>query len=271
VIGGLLLKTLREVRVTALILAGAMMFAMALLTLVLPQVMGQMNEILLQMPIIKVMFSTLLGMDAADNLTIQMLRTFIWVHPVVLAMTWGFAIAFCTHLPAGEIDRGTIDVLLSWPVSRRGAYLCATIVWLAAGVAILIMGLLGHLISARTMSPEMRSAARPLILIVLNLYLTYVAVGGVTCLISSLSNRRGRAVAVAVSFVVASFLLNFLAQFWEPAAHISFLSVSSYYQPARILLEQRIAPGDAIVLIGIGLGAWILGGEIFARRNICTA
>ena len=65
-------------------------------------------------------------------------------------------IVLCTRMPAGEIDRGTIDVLLSLPVSRRAVYWSESIVWLITGVLILVMGLIGHRITAPVMPEEMR-------------------------------------------------------------------------------------------------------------------
>ena len=107
-------------------------------------------------------------------------------------------------------------------------------------------------------------------LILFNMFCLYIAVGGVAFLISSFSERRGRAVFVVFAIVVASFLINFLAQFWGPAEPFAFLSVVEYYQPAKILKSGTLPFGDIAVLLGIGAIAWIAGGEVVARRSICT-
>jgi ABC-2 type transport system permease protein len=198
------------------------------------------------------------------------MSAFVWVHPVVLAILWAASIIFCTRYPAAEIDRGTIDVLLGLPVSRRGVYLCETAGWLSAGLVILAFGAIGYLIGSRAMELEQRPALALVALVMVNLYGVYLAVGGLTCLVSSLSDRRGRAVAVIFAVVLASFLLNFLAQFWDPAKHLVFLSVLDYYQPAAILRDGAIAPADLIMLFAIGLTGWAAGLEITARRSICT-
>jgi hypothetical protein len=89
-------------------------------------------------------------------------------------------------------------------------------------------------------------------------------------LVSALSDRRGRAVAVAFALVLASFLLNFLAQFWWLAKHVAFLSVMQYYQPAKILSTGLFPWQDGLVLLAVAATTWLLGCEIFARRNVCT-
>jgi len=46
-------------------------------------------------------------------------------------------------------------------------------------------------------------------LVMANFFGVYLAVGGIAFLVSALSDRRGRAMAVVFAIVLASFLLNF--------------------------------------------------------------
>ena len=120
------------------------------------------------------------------------------------------------------------------------------------------------------MPQEMRPELSRAILVTVNLYCVYVAVGGIALLVSALSNRRGRAMAIVFGIVLASFLLNFVAQFWEPARQIAFLGVMKYYQPAQVLQSGDPPFQDLAVLLLVGVLAWLLGGEVVARRSICT-
>ena len=97
-----------------------------------------------------------------------------------------------------------------------------------------------------------------------------VAVGAVALLVSTMSDRRGRAMAVVFGLVLASFLLNFLAQFWPSAEGLAPLSVLNYYRPAQILANGNVPMHDMLMLLGIAVVAWVAGLEIFARRSICT-
>jgi ABC-2 type transport system permease protein len=102
------------------------------------------------------------------------------------------------------------------------------------------------------------------------LYCVYIAIGGISFLVSSLSDRRGRAIAVVFAIVLVSFLLNFIAQFWEPAKRFAHLSVMTYYQPALILRSGEIPSTNIAVLIAIGTLTWLVAGEVNRRRSICT-
>jgi hypothetical protein len=107
-------------------------------------------------------------------------------------------------------------------------------------------------------------------LVMANLYSVYVAVGGIALFVSALSDHRGRAVGVVFAILLASFLLNFIANFWQPAKQIAFLGILEYYRPAQILQHGEFPLRDITVLLGVGLVAWLAGGEILARRSITT-
>jgi ABC-2 type transport system permease protein len=267
---GMLLKILHEVWLPTLLFGLGLFLIKALLTHVLPQVVQGMGEIFEQFPIAKTFLTALLGTEVGEQITARTMQAFLWVHPVVLALLWGHEITLGTRMPAGEIDRGTIDVLLSWPVSRRRIYLCESLVWLASGILLIGLGYLGHRSTVSTMPVTMRPEWSRAAMVMANLLCVYVAIGGIVLLVSALSDRRGRAVAVVFALVLASFLLNFLAQFWWLAKRVAFLSVMQYYQPAKILSSGVFPWHDAIVLLMVGTTAWVLGCEIFARRNICT-
>lgn len=267
---GLLLKTWHEVWLMTLLFGLALLAVIALLTFVYPQFQEELLEIIDRLPFIRPMITAMLGSDVGDKLNAQNLQAILWVHPIVLTLLWAHAIVFCTRLPAGEIDRGTIDVLLGLPVSRRTVYYSEAIACLAAGLVILSLGFLGHCLVAPSVPNHLRPELSRALVVLANLYCVYVAVGGIAMLVSSLSDRRGRAVATAFAIVVASFLLNLVAQIWVPAEQVAFLGVLEYYRPAQILQSGDFPASDVTVLITVGAVAMMLGGEVVARRSICT-
>jgi ABC-2 type transport system permease protein len=243
---------------------------MLLLTYILPQINEALTEILHRVPFARTFVTMLLGNALGAEITARSMQAFLYVHPAVLILVWAHAVTFCTRVPAGEIDRGTIDVLLSLPVSRRALYWVESVMWLITGVVVLSMGLAGHLVAAPRMPDELRPDLQRVMLVMANLYCVYVAVGGIAFLVSAMSDRRGRAIAVVFSILLASFLLNFVANFWEPAQQIAFLGILEYYRPAEILQRGDFPVRDIAVLTAVGFVTWLAGGEILARRSIAT-
>lgn len=268
---GLIIKTVRETWLSTLLFGLGLMGIEVALAHIIPAFLKQ--EVAgewLQLEFVQNILKGLLGTEVAGAIGPGAFDAIPWVHPIVLTLIWAQEITFCTRVPAGEVDRGTIDVLLGLPVSRVQIYLCESTVWAASGLVLIILGLLGNRLGGWLVASESGSTPSQLVIVVANLYCLYLAVGGVTWLVSSLSDRRGPAVGITFAIVLASFLLNFLAQFWGFAKAVSFLSVLNYYRPLLILRDPSWPVADMLVLTLVGASAWVVGAMVFARRNVCT-
>lgn len=267
---GVLAKILYETRWPVVLFSIGLFIVMGLLTSLLPKVLGDIDHVFRRLPFVKSMVTVLLGMDPGNRLSPQMMQAFLWVHPTVLSLIWAHELMYCSRLPAGEIDRGTIDFLLGLPISRWKLYCSETIGWLASGLVILLVGYLGHYVASGSLEPYMLPGRRATAYVMANLFAMYLAVGGFAFLVSACSDRRGRAISVVFAVLLFSFLLNFLAQFWEPAKPFSFLGVLEYYRPALIIQSRSFPLRDASTLVVLAAICWVAGGVIFQRRSICT-
>lgn len=267
---GLLQKIWLEVRWPVCQLSIGLFAVMALLTRLLPKVLGDIDHVFERLPFVKPLVTALLGMDPGNRLSSEMMQAFLWVHPTVLSLIWAHELMYCSRMPAGEIDRGTVDFLLGLPVSRWKLYVSESIGWLATGIVLLVVGYVGHAMAATGLPPETLPSRRATLYVMVNLLALYVAVGGFAFLISASSDRRGRAIGVVFAVLLFSFLLNFLVQFWEPAKPFSFLGVLEYYRPAAIIRSRAFPRTDVAILLTIGAICWLAGGIVFRRRSVCT-
>src|SRR5262245_42067638 len=126
---GLLLRAFRESWATTLGVGLVLLGMEAALTFVLSKFGAQISQEWLRMDRQRRIIQAMLGTEVGDRIGPQMLQAIAWIHPVVLALTWAHAILFCTRVPVGEVDRGTVDVLLSLPVSRWQIFLSESFVW----------------------------------------------------------------------------------------------------------------------------------------------
>jgi ABC-2 type transport system permease protein len=193
------------------------------------------------------------------------------VHPTVLTLIWAHETMYCTRSPAGEIDRGTADFLFCLPVSRWSIYLSETIGWILSGGVMLASGFSGHLIASGIFPSDMRLSLTSACMVLSNLSAVYLAVGGFAFLVSAISDRRGRAIGVVFAVLLASFLLNFLAQFTDWARAVSpYLSLMEYYRPAIVIQSGQFPVRDVAILGGLAAVLWTTGGVVFHRRSVCT-
>jgi hypothetical protein len=267
---GLWRKIWLENRWQLLLFAVALFLVPALLTMLLPQLEEGLNQVLASLPFIRKFIQALLGDDLGERIGPQSLQAIVWVHPTVLALIWAQEIVFCTRMPPGEIDRGTIDVLLSWPISRRRIFVTESLFTFFVGIALILCMLTGHILARQFSKSDSYPELKSILLVLVNLYSMYLAVAGATLLIASMSNHRGRAMAATFALVLASFLVNFMVQFWPTISSLRWLSVLHYYKPADILVTGQVAWTHLIVLVSIASIAWGIAGEVFARRSIAT-
>lgn len=267
---GLLIRALRESWPATLVLGLVLMAVEAVLAFVLPKFGSQFSEQWLQLDFAKGILKAMLGTEIGDRIGPQMFQSIAWVHPVALALTWAHALVSCTRVPAGEVDRGTADVLLGLPVSRWEVFLSESIVWLACGATILAAALAGNLLGALALPAEQRPQLPRLLIVLANLFCLYAAVGGLAWLVSSFSDRRGRALTILFLLLLALFLLNYLAQFWQPLEKIVFLSPLHYHRPVYVLGTGSWPWKDMGILLGVGGAMWVAAGVVFARRDLCT-
>ena len=125
---GLLIKAVCETRLTILLFGAGLLVFHAVLAAVLPSLFQDVGQFL-DLPFFRNLIRGLLG-PIGDNIGPGALLSLACVHPVVLTLVWAHEIMFCTRIPVAEIDRGTIDILLSLPVSRWQVYRTETLVWL---------------------------------------------------------------------------------------------------------------------------------------------
>lgn len=267
---GILLKSLREMAPPTILLGVGLFVVEGALAAILPRVGEQARGAVLQMPFAQTMVKAMLGTDTLPEVGPQLFQSIPWAHPVVLALVWAHAIIGATRLPAGEIDRGTIDILIGLPVSRWRLLITDTAAWVLCGAAILAMAAAGNAAGSLLAPPGERPSAATLAVVIANLAALYLAVAGCACLISSVCDRSGKAMAAAFVAVLASFLLNYLAQLWEPAERFAFLSILRYYRPLYILRDGVWPWADLAVLLGIGGACWAAGAAAFARRDLST-
>jgi ABC-type transport system involved in multi-copper enzyme maturation permease subunit len=268
---GIVLKAAREVLPVTLLLGVILMGVEAVLAYVLPTFSRQLSTQLLQVAFVRSIIQAMLGTDLADGFGAELFFAIPWVHPVTLAIVWAHAIICCTRVPAGEVDRGTIDLLLGLPVSRWQLYLSESLVWAGSAIVLMLLCAAGNALGTW----RVRDVVHPppplrVGIVLVNLLCLYAAVGAGAWLFSALSERRGRAIGAVFVIVLASFLLNYLAQFWDPARRFAFLGMLRYYRPLMILRDGAWPLRDMSILIGAALVLWTMAGVIFRRRDLST-
>jgi ABC-type transport system involved in multi-copper enzyme maturation permease subunit len=214
--------------------------------------------------------SAMLGTDVSDAPGREIAAAVAWSHPFFLALVFAHIVTVSTRVPAGEADKGTLDVLLGLPISRWELFISETVMMVITSLIVMGMALVGSRIgnsfAPEGMTPELAKVVPALG----NQFALVIAVGALGMLSSTMTDRRMRAVAAVLIVLVASLLLNYLQLLWEPAKRISFLSLLNYYRPIGTLRTGEWAWKDIGILMGIAGVLWVSAGVWFSRRDLST-
>ena len=178
-----------------------------------------------------------------------------------------YAIGAGARALAGEEEGGTLDLLLSTPLSRRRMYL-DTFEAFASGTAVLgalawiAIELLGRPYGLTVVAADLTAA-------VLNLTLLAIAFGSLAQAIGAATGSKGLAVGMASGIALVTFLVNTLAVSVHALGPVSVLSPFHYYSSHRPL-ATGFHVVDVLVLGGIALAGLAGGMTAFERRDLAT-
>lgn len=267
------LKTARDALLLWLIVTAAIIVFEMLLVRAMRDFASDILELWEKRPVIKNLVQMLLGARFSLDISTTGLVTIGLVHPLLLALTWTFILTVGTRVLAGEVDRGTADLLLTLPVSRAAVYVSGSLVLAAALVVLSAAPLLGLALGERVFGLREPLALGRLVIPAANLLAMSLSAAGATLMVSAAASRRGPAVAVVLAALLASFLLNFLAQIWPAAerAGVDMLSLLHYYRPLASVQSGEWPVGDMAVLLGAGALFWVVGLVKWVRRDVPAA
>ena len=187
-------------------------------------------------------------------------------HPISLALFTAAALTMPAAI-ATEVERGTIDFVLSRPIRRSSYILAVTTASLILVTAAHLTALVTTLLARQTISGVHDLSVSGLLRVFFGSWAIFATVSLVAVLISANSSLRSRAVGLAVGFVVLSFLINVAALMLDQLYSLRRLSLFHYFQAGR-LLESSSRLGDLIVPSVIGAVALLAAVLSFSRRDI---
>lgn len=267
----LIRKTLHDAAIPLAVLATAAIAFEVLLVSAFSGQAEQLGNVLQSLTFAKRMVETLFGQGVLANLTPTTLLAIGLAHPLLYAFTWTLLLAVGTRALVGEVDRGTADLLLSLPASRTTVFTSISATMLICCVVMSIAPAVGLWLGQWLNQSSEVITTSQLTIVALNLAALNAAVAGLTLLVSSFGSRRGVAVAVTLAVLLGSFLLGFLAQVWDPARRIAFLTLLHYYRPVQLIGSDAFPTASVATLAVFGLVTATAGWLYFRRRDIPAA
>jgi ABC-2 type transport system permease protein len=261
----LLRRTWRAQRSSVLMVCVAL-FAWAFLLPVVYATFGRQLATLLDTDIIPKPFLRLLG---ADPFSLTGAVALGWVHPIGLGLMVLLPMGLGASMIAGERQRGTLEVILSRPISRRALF--ATHLATLGGLALLVVAaaIAGTYAGAAAYGVAGELDPADVALLALDTWLFLVALASVALAASASYDRLATPVGIVIAVLLLGYLLEVLGTLWPDAAFLQPYTPFHYLRPLEIL-GGRGDPEDLLVLAGLAVVAAAYGLWRFPRRDLAA-
>ncbi|MCL5282518.1 MAG: hypothetical protein M1376_21735 [Planctomycetes bacterium] len=187
-------------------------------------------------------------------------------HPFVLFLYMLFAVGTPTGLLAGEVQRGTMELILSRSVTKTQVYLCAGILTLAGMFALDLVMFLGTVAAVHIFTFKDRVPLDVFFRIAINGGLLASTFGAFALLCAGTFGRLYAAVSVAVAFLVVNYFVAILSNWWPRMAFLQ--PVTLFYLIDSSNLWAGWPLRNMGILTGILLAAVAVGAIIWHRRDL---
>jgi ABC-2 type transport system permease protein len=190
-----------------------------------------------------------------------------FVHPFSLLLMGIMAIGFPAIAIAGELQRGTLEVLLARPVSRRTLFVTVYVAGLVFLGLLLAAQLGAGLLGAAFMGVSEEIEAANLVPLWLNGWLLFVAFMSLAFAVSVASDRVGPAIGIPLAFVLVNYLASVLGSIWPDVAWLEDWSMFTLVK-AQNVLEEGLLVADAAML-AVFAGVFVaIALVVFPRRDL---
>lgn len=228
------------------------------------------------------MFRPLLGAPLAELATPAGQLSILFVHIITMLVAIGWAVGRGSDPIAGEISRGTMDLVVSLPV-RRAALLVPPALVAAAGTVVLSLSLwAGIALAVATVDFKEEVSPWRFAPGVINLFAMVFFMTALTTLVSTLVRDRWYVIAASTGFFILSFIVKMTARLWpadwpqavDVAKWLSRATFLSLFEPQEMILVGsggwRAGWSSSAGMIALGLAAYVLAALVFRWRDIPT-
>jgi ABC-2 type transport system permease protein len=190
---------------------------------------------------------------------------FGYLHPFFLALLSAWTIRVGAGALAGEVGRGTMDLLAARPVPRWAHVVAAWLV-IAAGLAVLAGAAWAGSAIGLSLRP-LGVTATQLLGLPLMAWGLFMSWAGIVLAVSATRREAGSAVAWSTGLMATAFVLEFLARVWSPVAWARPLSLFTFYRPQEIVSNGSgfVDPLRFAAVAAAGLAASVV---LFRRRDL---
>ncbi len=192
-----------------------------------------------------------------------------FIHPIAIALLCIFAIVYAVGSVAGERQRGTLEIVLARPVSRRSFYvtiLAVTSMFVSLAVAAILVGAAASA-AVVGVSDELEFANLPALWF--NGALLYIAFGAISLAASVSFDRAAPAASIVTAIATVAYFLQIIGSLWPDAEWLQAYSLFHYLKADEIL-TTGLPLLDVVILLVVIVAAVAYALVVFPRRDLAA-
>lgn len=189
------------------------------------------------------------------------------VHPIVMAL---FALgAFMVPVASGitELERGTLDLVLSRPISRSQVLLAKAAAMVVSLATVSVGGVVGTLVARVTVDGADALSLREVGLAFAGQFLLFLTFGVVALWLFARGALRARALGLTIGILIGSFLINFLSLLFDGLEPLGLVTPFRYFRAASVLAGRAWLPGFIALACASSFGL-LMARRVFTRRDL---
>ncbi|MHC4583917.1 MAG: hypothetical protein ACYS3N_05270, partial [Planctomycetota bacterium] len=210
---------------------------------------------------------SILGGDALQAGNVSGLIAIGYNHPLVLLLYMLFAVGIPTGLLAGEVQKGTMELILSRHVAKIHTYICAGLITITGMFALVMVMFIGTIIATNIYDFGEAIPLYTFFKAAINGGLLASAVGGIA-LLAAACFQRNTAVWLTTAYLVVNYFVSIIAEWWPLMKWLKPTTIFYYVDGGKIFKESTWPISDMCVLLSILIISTLLGGVIWSRRDL---
>jgi ABC-2 type transport system permease protein len=183
-------------------------------------------------------FQDFLGEEFLQQLTLKGAVAFGYNHPLVVAFLVIMAIMLPARHISGEIESGTLELLLALPVKRRTIFWS---LWLSSACLLLLLvisGWLGSFIGALVFPKIGHLPITSLLKIGINVWLLMLVINAYTFLLAAYARENEKVAMRATGITLFFYFLNLAIKIWPKIIFLKPFTIFNYFQPQSLMMSS---------------------------------
>jgi ABC-2 type transport system permease protein len=263
----LIKKVLKDYRISVLLFSLGTSAYSAMMVSIFPSIQSSASDLAGYMDKMPAAFKEAFDISLGSFTTIEGYLSIEYFSLVWVLILISFTLAFTSQSLAGEVDKGTMETLLTQPINRLNVLFSKSFTWLVNILIIMAATFIGVFIPAAIAGIEVSYFG--FLIFSLAALIFFWAFFGLGMFFSALFYDRSKAIFAPLGILFIAYLVDLVGKLYPDFEKFRVLSLFKYYGNPAEVMQDKVLPGmDLGVLFGVGLVFFIFSAIVFKRKDI---